>query len=250
MNHDELTLSLKELRLNSMAKHFGEIARVAEKDKKTFEQYLSMLTSDELDARSMSKVKKLILRAKMPLSKDLVDYEFKNREGITIKQINRLCEGEFIKQAGNIVFYGSVGVGKTHLALGLVKRLCEKKISCLYTSTNSLIEKLIEAKSNLTLGQLWKRLDMFELIACDELGYIPQSKEGADLFFQFISQRYERKSLLITTNLTYSEWDKVFLNPITTEAAVDRIIHNCETFNITGQSWRSESARKKLQKTQ
>ena len=106
-----------------------------------------------------------------------------------------------------------------------------------------LIEKLLEAKTGLTLVSLWTRLDRYDLIVCDELGYIPQTKEGADLFFQFISQRYERKSLLITTNLTYSEWDKIFLNPITTAAAVDRIIHNCETFNIKGPSWRAETAK-------
>ena len=87
-----------------------------------------------------------------------------------------------------------------------------------------------------------------DLIVCDELGYIPQTKDGADLFFQFISQRYERKSLIITTNLTYSEWDKVFLDAITTAAAVDRIIHKSETFNIRAPSWRREEAEKRMQK--
>ena len=90
-------------------------------------------------------------------------------------------------------------------------------------------------------------VNRFDLITLDELGFTPQSRDGADLFFQFISQRYERKSLLITTNLTYSEWDKVFINSVTTAAAVDRIIHKCETFNILGPSWRAEEAKKRMQ---
>ena len=90
-----------------------------------------------------------------------------------------------------------------------------------------------------------KKLDRFDLIICDELGYIPQTKDGADLFFQLISQRDERKSFLFTTNLTYSEWDKVFLNPLSTAAAVDRIIHKNETFHIKGPSWRAEAAKKR-----
>ena len=104
------------------------------------------------------------------------------------------------------------------------------------------------SQKNLNLSTHLKRLDRFDLITLDELGYTPHSQEGAELFFQLISQRYERKSLMITTNLVYSEWDKVFLSKIATAAAVDRIIHNCETFNIQGPSWRAEQAKKNLEK--
>ena len=137
-----------------------------------------------------------------------------------------------------------IGVGKSHLAEALTRELCQLGYRCLYTSVSSVIAELTLAQKNLTLTQYFKKLDRYDLITLDELGFTPESKDGADLFFQLISQRYERKSIIITTNLTYSEWNKVFLNPITTAAAVDRIIHHCETFNIQGDSGRTEEAEK------
>lgn len=246
MTNDELESALKELRLAGISSHYLELARVSEKRKESYEKYLGTLLQIELESRHKNKIKRLLKTSKIPLVKTLEAYDYSSRKGITAKAIDRLAEGEFVKKAGNIVFYGSFGVGKTHLAIALVKKLCEKGVKCYYTSTNNLIEELLEAKKNLTLGSVWKRLDRYDVIACDELGYLPQTKEGADLFFQFISQRYERKSLIITTNLTYAEWDQVFLNAITTAAAVDRIIHTCETFNIEGPSWRAETAKRKI----
>ena len=163
--------------------------------------------------------------------------------------MTRLAQGQWLKEPSHVVFYGSFGMGKSHLAMSLVRSLCQQGYRCLWTTTHGLIEQMRESKKELTLNTLLKKLDRFDLIACDELGYTASCQEGADLFFQFISQRYERKSLMMTTNLTYSEWDQVFLNPITTAAAVDRIIHNCETFNIEGkESWRTESAKSQLKK--
>ncbi len=245
MTNEELKLALKELRLPAIEMNYEQLARLSEKEKKTYEQYLFLLAAEELSVRNHKKIKRLLLEAKLPLLKEIEQYDFTNREGITLKQVQRLKEGQFVKEAANIVFYGGMGVGKTHLALGLVKNLCEKSYRCLYISTNNLMEMLLEAKKNLSLGTLWKKLDRFDLIACDELGYLPQSQQAAELFFQFISQRYERKSILITTNLPYSEWDKVFINTITTAAAVDRIIQNCETFNIQGPSHRTQMAQKR-----
>ena len=168
------------------------------------------------------------------------------RTGISAKQVTRLAEGDFVRQAANVVMYGSFGLGKSHLAMALTSQLCEAGFKCLFSSTHALIAGLLTAKRDLTLASLFKRLDRFDLIVCDELGYVPHDQDGADLFFQLISQRSERKSVMITTNLTYSEWELVFLNPRTTAAAVDRIIHNCETFNIGGDSWRGLEAKKRM----
>ena len=244
MTHEELVESLRSLRLKGILDEYLNVARIAEKEQNSYEQYLFMLANIELERRHDAKIKKLIKDAKLPILKELGEYDYTKVKGVTAKQINRLAAGDFLREGQNIVFYGTFGVGKTHLAIGLIKRLCERHYRCLFTPTAALIEALLDAKKNLALGQLWRKLDRYDLIVCDELGYIPQTKEGADLFFQFISQRYERKSLLITTNLTYSEWDKVFLNEITTAAAVDRIIHKCETYNLQGPSWRRQEALK------
>jgi DNA replication protein DnaC len=227
-----------------MKAEYSNLAVIAAKEKNSFEQYLSMLTNVELERRQELKVKRLLSVAKLPVDKSLDDYNFTEINGIGPRDLLTLSTGGFVEQSENVVLYGDIGVGKTHLAIGIVKKLCDVGIRSYFTSVSALIELLLEAKKNLNLANLWKRLDRFQLIVCDELGYLPQTKDGADLFFQFISQRYERRSILITTNLAYSKWDEVFLDKITTTAAVDRIIHHCKTFNIQGPSWRRSHAEK------
>lgn len=246
MKHEELVNDLKKLRLQQIAREYIEVSKISEKEKRTYEQYLAKLVQIEIAEKLRLKVDRLTRQAQIPIPKKLENYNFDIREGITAKEINRLATGEFIKSAGNIVFFGSFGVGKSHLAATLTEKLCALGFKCLFSSTHQLIAQLCAAKRDLSLISLFKRLDKYDLIVADELGYSPHDQEGADLFFQLISQRSERKSLLITTNLTYSEWTEVFGNPRTTKAAVDRIIYNCETFNIKGPSWRERTANERL----
>ena len=247
MNHEELITNLQLLKLPTMARDYAEAAKVADKKGGTYEQYLATLVKSELASKHQLKVTKHIKEAGFPLIKTADAFDFKQRTGINEKQFLKLTEGHFLKEATNIVFFGSFSVGKTHLALALTHSLCQKGYRCLFTSTNTLIEQMILAKKASTILAFMKKLDRYDLITCDELGYIPQESAGADLFFQLISQRSERKSMAITTNLTYSEWDKVFINPLTTSAAVERVIANSETFHIEGPSWRTEQAKKRQQ---
>lgn len=246
MNHTELTTGLKVLRLHEISKEYPQISKLAEKEKKTYDEYLEKLVQIEIEAKQKLKVEKMKKQAKMPLTKSIIAYDFTLREGITEQQIKRLSTGDFLKNAGNIVFYGGVGLGKTHLALALTNDLCELGYKCLFSTAHNLINQLLSAKKDLTLTSLFKRLDQFDLIACDEIGFVAHEKDGADLFFQLISQRSERKSMIFTTNLTFSEWEQVFLDSRTTAAAVDRVIANCETFNIKGESYREIMAKKKM----
>ncbi len=243
MNHEQLHQGLKRLSLNGMAKDYVLMAKESEKTNKSYEQYLAAMVEIELRDKDRLRTERFIKDAKLPLLKLAADFDFSGRSGINAQEVSRLSQGDFVKNAGNVVIYGDFGVGKSHLAMAITRSLCEKGLRCLFTSTSKLINDLCLAQKNLELGSLFKRLDRFDLITLDELGYTPQSQEGADLFFQMISERYERKSLMITTNLPYSEWDKVFISKIATAAAVDRIIHNCETFNILGPSWRAETAK-------
>lgn len=248
MKHEELVANLKKLHLTEIAKDYADCARQCEQKKRTYEQYLAALTTAELAHREQQKIARFTKEAKLLRDKRLETYDYKTREGINQMQVKRLAEGDFIKKGGNIVLFGTFGVGKSHIAEGLTRSLCHKGYRCIFTSLATLTEELLTAQKSLTLTQTFKKYERYDVVTIDELGYTPSCKEGADLFFQLISQRYERKSLIITTNLTYSEWDKVFLNPITTAAAVDRIIHHCETFNIKGPSWRGEEAKKNMQK--
>ena len=245
MKHEELVSGLKKLHLHTIAREYAEVARLCEQEKRTYEQYLAANVTSEVKAKEQAKIRRNISAAGLPREKTLETYDFSQRNGITREQVNRLRQGQFIKDAWNVVLYGSFGVGKSHLAEGLTLALCNSGFRCLFIAMPDLIEKLVNAQTTLTLADSFQKLDRYDLLAIDELGYTPQSKDGADLFFKLISHRYERRSILFTTNLTYSEWDKVFLNPITTAAAVDRIIHKCETFNVTGPSWRAEEALKR-----
>lgn len=247
MKLEELSLHLRELRLPTILKEFSVIARQCEKDKPPYEQYLASLLQVEITERRRKKSQRLLREAKLPVDKDLEDFDFDIRTGITRAQAFEISKGDFLQKAENIVFYGSFGVGKSHLAMAIGKKLCLAGYRCLFLTTQGLITILLEAQNDLKLSSAMKRLDKFDLIILDELGYTPQSSDGADLFFQFISDRYERKSILITTNLTYSEWDKVFLNRATTQAAIDRIIHRCQTYNLKGPSFRAQEAQKRGQ---
>ncbi len=247
MNHQDLTNNLKKLFLPAMAQQYVEVARVADKSHSTYEEYLAQMTEIEITAKYNARVQKLLKSAKIPIPKTLETYDFSRVQGITAIEFNRLIAGDFLKEAANLVFFGTMGVGKTHLVIALTKQLCQKGYRCHFTTLHNLIDQLLEAKKNLQLASLFRRIDKCDLLVIDELGYLAQTQDGADLFFQLISQRYERKSIAITTNLTYSEWDKVFLNPLNTAAAVDRIIHKCETFNVQAPSWRTEAAKKRSQ---
>lgn len=245
MKHNQLMSGLHTLRLTSIKDNYSEYARVAEKSKHSYEQYLAGLIEAEVESKKQQRVNRLIKQAKLPLEKSLGSYSYKDRQGITAAEMKRLSNGDFLKDGGNVVFYGGIGVGKTHLAIALVNELCRADFKCIYFSTTELIEQLVKEKAELRINQFYKKLDRYDLIYCDELGYVPQSKEGANLFFQLISQRAERKSLLITTNLAYSQWSNVFVDDLTTQAAIDRVIHRCETFHIEGPSFRQEEAKKR-----
>jgi DNA replication protein DnaC len=245
MTHEELVVNLRKLNLNATASGYIEASRAAEKARLTYEQYLAGLAENEVAHKSDQRIKRLSKEANLPLEKYLDGYDFAMRTGFTATDFRRLAGGDFVKDGANIVFYGSFGVGKTHLAIALVRELVKMNIRCYFTSTHTLIEQLLEAKRNLLLLPLYKKLERYDLLICDELGYVAQTQDGADLFFQLISQRSERKSMLITTNLTYSQWDKVLVNPLNTAAAVERIVCKCETFNITGPGYRIEEAKKR-----
>lgn len=250
MRHDELTVGLRRLSLHAVSRDYSQLAKEAEKTKLTYEQYLALVTQHEIREKDRLRTERLIKAAKIPFLKLQGEFDFKTRTGVSEQAIARLSTGEFLKSGGNVVFYGSFGVGKSHLAMAITRELCQRGFRCLFTSTAAMINSLCAAQKDLVLASLFKKLDRFDLITLDELGYTPQTQDGANLFFQLIAERSERKSLMISTNLTYSEWDKVFINKLATAAAVDRIIHNCETFNIQGPSWRSQVAKARNLKNQ
>lgn len=248
MKHQDLTEGLKTLNLRRMAEDYAEIARLCEKDGATYEQYLAKLVAMEVEQKKANRVGRILKACNLPKGKILETYDYTKRTGVTREAINRLVTGEFLRDGTNVVFYGEFGVGKSHLAEAVTRRLCELGYRCWFTSLQALINDLLFAQRDLSLAARFKKLDRLDLITIDQLGYTTHTSEGADLFFELLSERYERKSVIITTNLTYSEWDKVFNDRYNAKAAVDRLIHRCETFKIIGPSWRAEEAKKRMER--
>lgn len=236
--HTELSKILKDFKLSGIANNFNTLAKTAEKEKYTYEQYLSTLIEKELQVRQVNRTKRLLLQAKLPVYKTIEEFDFKHVEGITKTQWKELANGDFVRNKTNLVLFGTFGVGKTHLATSLLVELSQKGIPCLFTSTHKIIQEMLQAKEKLILNQMFKKLDRYEVILFDELGYVPESEDGGNLFFQLISDRAERKSIIITTNLTFSEWDKVFSNKLSTAAAIERVIHKSKVINLKGPSKR------------
>ncbi|WP_164214791.1 IS21-like element helper ATPase IstB [Virgibacillus sp. YIM 98842] len=222
----------KRLKLSWIREHYHEIEADNNYD------YLLQLFEREIENREERKVNLLLKQAQLPKTGDQ-PYQW---EHIQIPQgIDRdsILQGEFINKKENLILYGGVGTGKTYLAtligLNAIHRYGTK---VKFFTLASLANKLIEANQNGSLPRLIKQLEKLELLILDELGYIPLHKEGAELLFQVISMCYENKSLVITTNLQFGQWNHVFGDPILTEAVIDRLIHHSHLLLFNGESFR------------
>ena len=243
-----LDTSLKNLRLPTILSEYSELAMMALEGKYSYEQYLLSLSRREVEQRFNNRVRYLLKGAKFPKIKTIDEYDFSKAE-ISEEAISQLCHGNFLGDYNNVIFFGTPGSGKTHLAMGIGRELCLKGYKVLFHTGCSLIQELVKAKNNLTLTNLFQKLMAFDLIIIDELGYIPFEKTEGDLLFQFISDRYERKSILITTNLAFSEWDTLFKDKMVATAAIDRLVHYSQIFKFEkDQSYRAEAAKKRLKK--
>ena len=240
MNVALIQQNLKQLKLTHMATYLQEFLGSGKEKKHSLETTLWELTQWELKARSELKVQRLLKRSQTTVPKLLSTYALKERQGIRKEDIEELGQGDWVRKAHNVVLYGEFGVGKTHLALGTTRAICQQGLSCLFITVPKLMTQLLEAKRETRLSRFMKALDKHDLIVCDELGFVSATEESAELFFQLIAERYERKSMLFTSNLAFGEWDKVFAKTLLTQAALDRILHHCKVIHIRGHSARTE----------
>jgi DNA replication protein DnaC len=237
----DLHATLRKLSLTTMVEHYEPLAREAARDRLGHEEYLARLTDIELAARYERSVARRIKRAAFPVVKSLDQFRWSWPTEINRAQIEDLFQLRFVEQNVNVVFMATVGLGKTHLAIALAHTACLHDIPVLFTSAIEIVNTLSAAQAVDNLPKALNRYLRPRLLVIDELGYLPMDKRGADLLFQVISARYERGSIVLTTNTQYKKWPRIFNNDATITAAIlDRLLHHCQTIIIKGKSYRTE----------
>jgi DNA replication protein DnaC len=242
--HLLLRSNLKQLKLPTIHAEFEKLAREAAAANEGYEQYLLRLTELEVAARSANALQGRIRAAGFPVHKDFDTFDFTALPGLSKPRLLELARGEWIEQRANCCLVGSPGTGKTHVATALGLAACRQGKRVRFYTAAALVTRLEEAQKQYQLDRLLAQLDRADLLICDELGYLSFSRVGAELLFQVFADRYERKSLLVTSNLAFSEWGQVFHGERMTAALLDRLTHCCHIFEMNGESYRFRESMK------
>ncbi len=235
---------LKKLRLPTFYSEYGKLARQCATENKDHIQYLLRLCELELIERERRMIERRIKAAKFPATKSLDSFDYKVIPSLNKVLTMQLARCEFVDHRQNVIVLGPSGTGKTHVALGLGLAACQKGLKVRFTTAAALVHELIEAIDERRLQRLQKQLVSQDLLIIDELGFVPLSKSGAELLFEIISQRYERGSTIITSNLPFDEWTEIFGSERLTGAILDRLTHHVHILEMNGESFRLRESRK------
>ena len=236
---------LKRLRLPTVAASYQKIAEESLAGRKDYTDYLCALMEQEVINREANALRNRISAARFPVIKGLDTFDFSAVEDLNQQMVLQLANSDYLDRKENIIFIGAAGLGKTHLATSLGVAACKKGKRVRFYTTAGLINEMLEAKDSHSLSRLQARLLKFDLVVLDELGYVPFTAGGGELLFQFCSERYERGSLIITTNLEFGGWVEVFGNERMTAALLDRLTHRCHIVEIKGESYRFKESKKR-----
>ena len=239
-------LSLRALCLPTFAREYAVVAAQAAREGLSHEAYLQTLAMQEASDRAARRVERLIVESKLPRDKAWPTFDVTAAAQVRAA-LATLREGAFLDQATNVLVFGNPGTGKTHLVCGLGLELVRQRRPVLFAPTFQLVQRLLAAKRDLRLAAELKRLDRFDALILDDLGYVQQDREEMEVLFTLLAERYERHSVLITSNLVFSKWDQIFKDPMTTAAAVDRVVHHAVILELPIPSYRAQAAKARSQ---
>jgi DNA replication protein DnaC len=240
-----LVLLLRALKLPAFARYAEEVAQKATKEGWTFGQFLHHLAELEVEERRVRRIERFLRSSDLPREKTMATLDRLRLSPKLQKQLPTLCEGSFVERGENLLVFGMPGRGKSHLICAIGHELVQRGYRVLFVATFALVQRLLLAKRDLRLDRELAALDAFDAVILDDIGYVQQSRDEMEVLFTFLAERYERKSVLITSNLVFSEWDRIFKDPMTTAAAIDRLIHHAVILEMTGPSYRNEAAAKR-----
>lgn len=235
--------NLKALHLPTMRACFEETARRAEKETLSYEQYLLELAERECESRERSRIARLLKESGLPREKALANFDLKRLPVKVGRQLKVLLDGSFLDRKENLLLFGNPGAGKSHLLCALAQELVAQGRRMKYTSCAMLVQELLIAKRDLRLSKEIKKLAKHDGLIIDEMGYVQQSREEMEVLFTLLAERYERGSVLLTSNLPFSKWEGIFKDPMTTAAAIDRLVHHCVILELNIPSYRMEQAK-------
>src|SRR5262249_20772536 len=237
-----LVILLRALRLPTMARHAEEVGQLGEREGWTFLRSMHHLVELEVHERRRRRIERNQRQSELPADKTLATLKRSRLPTKVAKMLPTWCEGGFVERGDNLLAFGLPGRGKTHLVCAIGHELIQRGYRVLFVATFALVQRLLAAKRDLRLEEELEILDGFDAIVLDDIGYVQQSREEMEVLFTFLAERYERRTVMITSNLVFSEWDRIFKDPMTTAAAIDRLVHHAVILEMTGTSIRIEEA--------
>ena len=229
---------LKELHLPTIRECFEDIARMAQQESLSYECYLLELAERECEARRQRRIERLLRESRLPLEKNIDSFDLKRLPAKVRQQVTTLLDGTFLDRKENVLAFGNPGTGKTHILCAIGQELIRSGRRVYFTPCSLLVQGLLLAKQNLKLSRMIKRLSKYDAIIIDDIGYVQQSREEMEVLFTLLAERYERGSIMITSNLPFSKWEVIFKDPMTTAAAIDRLVHHSVILELNIKSYR------------
>jgi DNA replication protein DnaC len=221
-----------------MLRQYRKLASQAAEGNLTHEQFLQLLIEQEVQNREQNTLKQRLRQARFPAEKTLSEFDFTAMPHLNKPLILKLAQGDYLSKSENIVLLGNSGTGKTHLAIALGMEACRQGKRVAFYTAADLVTLLMETNAQYQLSRLETRLKKLDLLIVDELGYLALDENGAKLLFSLFAGRYERKSLIVTTNLPFEQWETIFKDAAMTAALVDRLTHHCHLLEMNGDSYR------------
>jgi DNA replication protein DnaC len=237
-----LKLLLRSFRLRGFEENYALIADHANTESLSYESFLYELSKVEAEERRNRKIERRLKESRLPRDKTLETYDLSRVPSVSKQLVAQLCDGTLVDRAENVLAFGNPGTGKTHLLCGIAHELVRNGRSVFFTQAYALVQHLVAAKRDLRLPQEIRRLDRFDALLIDDLGYVQQDRAEMDVLFTLFAERYERRTIMITSNLVFSKWDQIFRDAMTTAAAIDRLVHHARILELNTESFRAAKA--------
>jgi len=229
--------------LPTLRECFEELAQRALQESSSYQQYLLELVERECQARVTKRTERMLRDSRLPLEKDLASFDMARLPAKVSRQVRTLVEGSFVDRRENLLLFGKTGTGKTHLLSAIAQELVRAGRRGVSWPCALLVQELLKAKRDLKLRQVLKQMSKCEVLLIDDIGYVQQSREEMEVLFTLLADRYERGTVMLTSNLPFSKWETIFKDPMTTAAAIDRLVHHSVILELNIASYRLEAAK-------